>query len=167
MKKLITICLACVLTTSAWGTVISLDEYGHGYKDGTPLTWGVAICPVGPSSPATLYYNLGVSVVNNGDLATYEYGTTDVSDVLRFTGSQVFFYSKSGPFYADTGIPTLWTPVVYDAQENYSDVSIYTPSSVQVGYMSGGVTYTITPEPATMTLLGLGGLALLRNRRFR
>jgi hypothetical protein len=32
---------------------------------------------------------------------------------------------------------------------------------------SNGVEYTITPEPASMSLLGLGGLALLRRRRNR
>jgi hypothetical protein len=156
----------CVLTTTAWGTYynIELSEYGVGYENGSMPSRGIGSPPLG-GGWATLYYNLGVTVVNNGDLVIYESGsTTDISDVWRFVGSQVFLYSKLGPAYADTGIPTLWTPQSFTQElTSYNDYIDYTPSPSQVGYISGGVRYT--PEPATISLLGLGGLAMLRRRK--
>lgn len=64
--------------------------------------------------------------------------------------------------------------------DSFMDLSVYRHRSFGVGsyvdhigpgfYIRGeltSLTVTLTPEPATVLLLGLGGLALLRNRRFR
>jgi hypothetical protein len=39
-----------------------------------------------------------------------------------------------------------------------------TPWSVTIGQNNPGATITITPEPATLSLLALGGLAVIRRR---
>jgi hypothetical protein len=89
---------------------------------------------------------------------------------------------------ADTRIPYDFLPnsagtMEQGAEDGWNGMKDYTPWSwlndsgqlqYTPGYMTqygdGGVTYNFTsdvPEPATIGLLGLGVLSLLRNRRFR
>jgi hypothetical protein len=203
MKKLMTICLVCVLTTAAWGApvsniTISFDENGNGNVDGTTLVWSTGI-PIGAGTSdqyATLYYELpGMVVV--GDLVLYE-PTGQVSDVLRFVNNyspdagyqgRVYVYSdppEQGdlPPYdlADTGIPYdfLYWRAGMDEQgtENGWNGIVYTPQYIPdlqqylPGYMmqygESGVTYNFTsdvPEPATICILGLGALSLIRRKK--
>jgi hypothetical protein len=207
MKKLIVICLVCVLTAAAsQGAIvrpinISFDENGHGSWQsevgGGTLVWGMGIPQQTGTSDqyATLYYELPVIVVG-GDLVIYEPTLTggQVSDVLRFVNNynpnggyqgRVYVYSEleageTNPELADTRIPydfldwragmeeqgteDGWNGVVYTPQ--------YVPGTNQYmpGYMESlySVTYNFTsdvPEPATIGILGLGALSLLRKRR--
>jgi hypothetical protein len=201
MKKLITICLVCILTTVASGNVINViidfNENGVGHIDGTtPLAWGMGIPP--QASPndqyATLYYELPSSVVE-GDLVLYE-SEFDTSDVLRFVNfytpgtelkGRVYVYSdlpETGelPELADTGIPhdnlILSAGIQEEGTENGWNGIVYTPSYIpqamlyMPGYMmqygENGVTYNFTsdiPEPATICLLSLGALSLIRRKK--
>jgi len=45
--------------------------------------------------------------------------------------------------------------------------SAATAANFNIAYDSGVTTMTLVPEPATMSLLALGGLAILRRRRNR
>jgi len=198
MKKLMTICVVCILTTVASGNVIiDFNENGVGRIDGTtPLVWGTGIPPQAGQNDqyATLYYELP-SLVVEGDLALYE-SEFDISDVLRFVNVQgatsgltgrVYVYSdlpEQGelPELADTGIPydNLSLSMGMDEQgtENGWSGVDYTPYYVPgqqlytPGYMAqygeNGVTYNFTsdvPEPATICLLGLGALSLIRRKK--
>jgi hypothetical protein len=176
------------------GINISFDENGNGSWQsavgGGTLDHGMGI-PIGAGTSDqydTLYYELpGIVVV--GDLVLYEPTTGQVSDVLRFVNSynpttgpkgRVYVYSdmeagETNPELADTRIPYdfLSLSVRTDEQgtENGWNGIVYTPNNVtdMPGYMTGyGVTYTFTsdvPEPATIGILGLGALSLLRKRR--
>jgi hypothetical protein len=186
MKKLITICLVCVLTAAAsQGMVITLDENGHGNVDGTPLVYGVDNPPVG--NWATLYYVLPFTTgVVTGDVAALEPQiTSQISDVLRFINVQqeagggiearVYVYSEMEtrdiPPYdlADTGIPSLWTsgadhdPVYVNEVGpegfNYVDYTPLGQTEITYHFISD------IPEPATICMLGLGALSLIRRKR--
>ena len=192
MKKLITICLVCVLLTAAasQGTTtpqvmtISFDENGNGNVNGTPLLWGVDTPPVGHE---TLYYVLPFAPVVEGEIRVMEPLATSpvISDVLRFVNvgeaapiGRVYVYSdlpEAGetPELADTGIPSLWSPYneVTEVGPEGSNGATWTPLYTgQPGYSGTySVSYNFTsdvPEPATICLLGLGGLLLGRNRKF-
>jgi hypothetical protein len=194
MKKLITICLVCVLTAVAsQGMVVSFDENGNGTVDnGTTLKFGVDIPQIGLDQYATLYYELPGMVVT-GDLWLYEQNnSSQVSDVLRFVNNyspnsgyhgRVYVYSdtEAGEVsreLADTGIPydTLqpaWGTLEQGTEEGWSGYMGYTPqdtsSGLQPGYMYGEtVTYNFTsdiPEPATICLLSFGALSLIRRKK--
>lgn len=117
---------------------------------------------------------------------------SDISDVLRFTNTtvdyhghevtevRIYVYSgDGGSDLADVvGIPELGSPAyVYDG---WGDITYkvggvdhvaygvtYVPSdSSQPGWLDeAGITYNLIPEPATIGLLGLGALSLIRKRR--
>ena len=210
MKKLITICLVCVLTAAAWGTPVSngnininiiFNENGNGNFNGTPLVWdmGIPLQAGRNDQYATLYYELP-SLVVEGDLVLYEpdQPTGDiVSDVLRFvnvrgvTGAPIegraYVYSdieqgEKSTDLADTRIPYDYLPNSAGTEEQGTEDGwngiVYTPwysPEVQQylpGYMmqygENGVTYNFTsdiPEPATIALLGLGALSVIRRKR--
>lgn len=177
MKKLITICLVCALTTAAWGVneIISFDENGGGSV------------PYGTNP--SLYYVLSPNVTV-GDVVIYENPEqTILSDLLRFTNIDdpthpettigcVFVYSDIGDNdLADVGIPTDRQSNLLSLTENgtegsWNGLDAYTPtyitgSGFQPGYIDGDDTYHFTsnvPEPATLCLLGLGALSLIHRK---
>ena len=187
MQKVITICLVCVafITAGAWGQqIFSFDENGNGSVNGTPLAYGV---------DGTLYYVLMSDAIPGdiyeGDVAVMEPGTTEISDVLRFSyiggavqQERVYVYSEREPGelppfdLADTGIPSpLSSNVVYVNEvgtENGWNGVTYVPLSPQPGYTDGSVIlpsviYNFTsdvPEPATICLLAFGAMAILRKK---
>jgi hypothetical protein len=57
--------------------------------------------------------------------------------------------------------PKIWTDGDFDAD---TDVDIFDFLTLQNNYGGGGSGPAV-PEPATLTLLALGGLALIRRRR--
>ncbi len=165
MKRLITVCLVCVLTTAAWSVTavppqemtISFDENGNGsytYNDGLieyPLSWTTGTPPGGHT---TLCYQLPQPLVVGGDVWIYEPDTGyQTSDVLRFVtvvhtddtvDYWVYVYSdlpEAGetPELADTGIPIEYiTPMLSLPEEGAEggwNGLHYTPSPNYPGYM--------------------------------
>ena len=93
--------------------------------------------------------NLGLTV-NGTDLQCITAYSLDFIDSFTFPESFVnpasYFSSYAGTYDAEDGWITIF-------DTNYAGVNITTTS------------VTITPEPATMSLLALGGVALLKRRR--
>ncbi len=141
-------------------------------------------------APATLYYVLpgqgetGWGGVMEGDVVVTEPDGT-ISDVLRFVSStnRVYVYSDLGSDPADVGIPSvLWTDSSVFVPEEGTELGWngihYTPianGEAQPGFLSTTIPWTEAPwfsyvftsdvpEPATMSLLALGGLVSLRRR---
>jgi len=141
------------------------------------------------------YYGLpwGPDDMTPGDVVIIEPVATnkEISDVLHFTTmgwhtdlgdvsyATIFVFSElpeNGeiPELADIGIPngpysTNMVELIEEGTENGWNGLHYTPLQGQPGYISGqNATYVFTsdvPEPATICMLGLGALSLLRKRK--
>jgi hypothetical protein len=190
MKKLMLICLVCVLLTTAasQGITVSFDENGNGtYVDdsgGTfPLQWGTDDTP--SVGLATLYYILPFPVVE-GDVVLHDDAAFEVvSDVLRFVNvdttalqPRVYVYSEMEadelPPYdlADNGIPdpfltNLLRVVEQGTEDGWSGLNDYTPQFIAVaasepGYMTDvAVTYNFTSDVPEPATIALFGLGAL------
>jgi hypothetical protein len=197
MKRLLSICLVCVLATAAWGSIdqllIGFDENGTGFysvdngQTQFPLDWKV---------DGTLYYVLPTQFISEivpGDVKIMEPDVsgnpTDItSDVLRFTNAQgatggpearVYVFSDlpeegERPPYdlADVGIPTefqsnVWTMNEEGTENGWNGLQHYVPTSDQPGYATE-VAYNFTSDvPEPATIALIGFGALSLLRRKR
>ena len=179
-------------TASAVPTTFSiqLDEYGNGLFNGQPLKFvASAVEPL--SGQATLMYILPFTVTR-GDLILTEGAAVpaNTTDIVRFdndaaanNGVAYFFSDLPEPGetpvpLADTGIPPITTlPSVTQPElgaEGNNGATYFaangSPGTALVGGQLLAVTYTIVsdgtvPEPATLSLLAMGGLAMLKRKR--
>jgi hypothetical protein len=189
MKRLmlISLCIsAAFITLPAMGQIITFDENGKGaFDDGRTLDYGIGDAGVDPVPLPTLFYYLPFPVVQ-GDVAVLEPGTNLVSDVLRFTtdpainASRVYIYSDMESTditkdLADVGIPQLGGTNVAIVFERGLEGGLNGVTWVPTGNLPGGspagaapITYNFisdVPEPATVCLLGLGALSLIRRKK--
>jgi hypothetical protein len=157
----------------------------------TPFVLPAVVGPdPGPGGlPSVLQYQWPAAVLPPfvvGDLGLLEIVGTQPSDLVRFNNvgavAPIFtiaFYSDVAestfeiPDLADVGLPTanLTNLLILDeiGPEGGPNGLVYTPGPNNPGYVPGfQTTYEIisdVPEPGTMALLALGGLALIRRRR--
>jgi hypothetical protein len=94
----------------------------------------------------------------NGDYAKWDPGTLARTDSGDIAGSVWGGYEGTGNF-------TVTVNNSYLAGATFEGADGYFQGSTPSGEFYGKVTYTYTPEPATLSLLALGGLALIRRRR--
>ena len=165
---------------------IVVDEYGNGFWQPIPdyrfLPFSGALGPDptgGVPEQPVLIYNLPIGAVIAGDVLMRDLAEGGaVLDVIRFTGQgQLIFYSDNVNGFdepADTPHPPYpYVQNYANAEEigvegfNWAD---YTPLPGQPGWNDFSPSYKfisdgLAPEPATLSLLAVGGLALLRRRR--
>jgi hypothetical protein len=183
MKKLVTICLVCVLTATAWGSyIVDFNENGNGqYSSDGGLIW--QSLTYGFNSDGQFYYELPFTLEVEGILAIMEPGgTSEPSDVLGFANensSRLYVFSEAetdpwGQDLADKGLPSDYPPewtiiqTVEVGLENGGNGVTYIPGMNEPGFIEGGVTYNFIsdiPEPATICMLGLGALSLIRRKK--
>ena len=106
----------------------------------------------------------GTVTVNGSGPLTYD----DIN--WNWTYMSVFHLRTSSSEYIPTdALPDLysWPDLsVFDENRTF-DTNFYDESNRYFDVYGEVTSLTVTPEPATVFLLALGGLALLRNRRFR
>jgi hypothetical protein len=191
MKKLTQLSLALaviwtIAATSALGQtnqIWTLDENGPALLSGPISGYSNGSYQFDPQSGLTgWYYSLGGPGANvPGDLMLLEPGTGAYSDLLRFDGAGVFFFSdleagELNPDMADVSIlPNPNNPVILTeiGPEGNNGV-LYTPGPTDPGFdLTGllpGLQYNIIsdiPEPSTIALAGLGVAVLIVFRRRR
>jgi hypothetical protein len=171
------------VTTVVGPDTILVDEFGHGLF--TPPASGTVGLPFdgadpGPGAlPGVLSYGLPVPVIT-GDVALTEPPNTAFSDVIRFSGASLYFYSDISPSdppetFFDIGLPTANYPnlVIHDEigpEDGLNGVD-YTPGPGDPGFDVTGLVVTyhlvsdVAPEPASLGLLVLGGTVMLLRRR--
>src|SRR5262245_9234324 len=149
----------------------SIDENGHGFGPAGPLPFGVNTNP--PLAFQTLFYVLPFQVAP-GDVLLFENPQhTLVSDMIRFSGNQVFFFSDKepgdpNPDLADVDLipnPTLGFVSLDETPfTEGNNGAVYTPVAGGPGDPGFPVQYTImsdvVPEPPAFALAGLGGVLL-------
>src|SRR5262245_51222263 len=163
--------LAAPISTAQGQVQISFDENGHGMGPAGPLPFGVNASP--PLAFQTLFYVLPFQVAP-GDVLLFENPQhTLVSDMIRFSGNQVFFFSdkepgETNPDLADVDLipnPTLGFVSLDETPfTEGNNGAVYTPVAGGPGDPGFPVQYTImsdvVPEPPAFALAGLGGVLL-------
>jgi hypothetical protein len=195
MKKLITICLVCVLTAAAsqgqvlptTTTNISFDENGNGIwsdSQGGSGTLGygsfgdeIGIYSLTPPNQSTIGY--GAVLIYEDDaqtiLSDYLLFGSDTNPTNDSISSFVYFYSDiEGTVLQAPGGYTNVVSLTEEGDEDGQNGVSYTPGVNDPGYMAQygerGVTYTFVsdgtiPEPATICMLGFGVLSLIRRKK--
>ncbi len=112
----------------------------------------------------TFYYNARV-VVRLG--STYYISNAAIGNDATVTPTALMWYAYNPASSTSTfGATDLTTSVVVGGKiSNVKEVGFFTPSSAATRISDVIVQMSAVPEPAAMSLLGLGGLALLRRRR--
>ncbi|MCX5685497.1 MAG: PEP-CTERM sorting domain-containing protein [Planctomycetota bacterium] len=161
-----------------------VDEYGNGFVRPFPafdfysFVGELTPDPSGGLTQSVLVYGISLLPTGGtpGDVVIFEPQGTVASDIIRFTGNgQMIFYSDGADGLdepADVPQFPYSLPNVAFSEEvgpEGANYAIYTPLEGQPGWDPSNPTYKFvsdgqSPEPATLLLLALGGLALLRRK---
>ena len=161
---------------NATGFIVALDDDGVGplldpfvYNYGD-FSLSASITTAGALTGGTLSISgnfsntIGLSgVLLTGNLTAFGFIDGAFSEIFEFS------YAVTGGLMATSqyfGVPGTPGGVIYDTQENVFN-GLFTSNFSSSGFSSGNVDVAPIPEPATLSLLVLTGLGLVRPLRRR
>jgi len=186
MRKMLPFVAVVVLhlayAAPAQSSMLTVDESGNGVfiddnNNRTNFKGALGPDPSGGLLGNVLVYTLPVNPTKNGDVVLREPNTTFDSDILRFVGNKLVFYSDNGDMntdkdLADTGTPQEQMGAIIKTEtgmEGGLQGATYTPGMGDPGFVQG-ITYQFVsdvPEPASIILLGISLLLIAAARRLR
>ena len=118
---------------------------------GSAQTFGVNVTALGsdfmvahtPGATQVIEYKIAISVLETAFGRTYQDGAITAGDELKIVG----FFNRNSQ---------AWSPI------SYPDGGQWGPS---FGDHAGYATVTVTPEPASLGLLAIGAMAMIRRKR--
>ena len=184
---LLTLLLAGVATSAQASTIptpftFTFDENGAGsfLINGSTLTVTGSLVsdPSNGNIPALTYMlPAAVGLVGNGDIGVLEAGSTDLSELVRFTDSsgaltgttadRMIYYSEvdkpAEGDLADTGFPTNASPSIFVVEKALPEGGTgFTTGNIGSSEVYIGVSDLATvPEPSSFLLLGPGLLGIV------
>jgi hypothetical protein len=158
---------------TAWGTingstgqVVSIVK---GSINGGDVNIKVDLTPLAPTSLTADYYLQGERVLREvginpvGAVMTSGWVLNEISLTITWPPALTFTWCKSDPyvksFLGDDVFVDLVVVYAQNLGNTFDGYSATDLTGADIGE------FTLIPEPATVCLLGLGGLALLRKRR--
>ena len=172
MRKILLFVAVVVLhlgyTASAQSSMLTVDEMGNGSfiddnNNRTNFKGALGPDPSGGLLGNVLVYTLPVNPTKNGDVVLREPNTSSDSDILRFVGNKLVFYSDNDDMntdkdIADTGTPQEQMGAIVKTEtgnEGTPQGATYTPGMGDPGFVQG-ITYQFVsevPEPAPIALV--------------
>ncbi len=156
---------------SSWNSLFQTGDTGNG-SDGDLFTDGAGHIGIGAAGYSTLTYNANtwhrivLSVDNGSFFRVYVDGTLFLDGTPQAIDGRFSLYTDHFHLFADDSWEDQWGLVGTVATWNRALTS--SEISSMGGWLNGSATPTplyIIPEPATMSLLGLGALALIKRRK--
>jgi hypothetical protein len=156
---------------SSWNSLFQTGDTGNG-SDGDLFTDGAGHIGIGAAGYSTLTYNAStwhrivLSVDNGSFFRVYVDGTLFLDGTPQAIDGRFSLYTDHFHLFADDSWEDQWGLVGTVATWNRALTS--SEISSMGGWLNGSATPTplyIIPEPATMSLLGLGALALIKRRK--
>jgi hypothetical protein len=118
-------------------------------------TWNSGIAPTNTANQATSWTGANGQWTHVGLLVDYEAGTADIYEKIVSTGDTSAL-TNSDIIFNDVPI--------YTGNQDYAS-TLFIQSDFAVTGQFDNISVTAIPEPVSLALLGLGGLALIRNRK--
>jgi len=180
MKLLLLVAGICVVgvSTGKAQPLITVDEFGHGNINSTPLPSFLGPDPTGGlTNWNVLIYNLPFAGVP-GDVLMHDGGPTNaVLDVIRFDGQGhlIFYSDNTDGLDAPADTPAPPSPLmpnrvdILEVGSETNNFADYFPTPNQPGFDPSAPHYHFIsdiPEPSAAALLVLGA-AVLGSRRLR